>query len=410
MPEPYEPPPEDENEKYRRIIDRILSDPNLDDAWYEYLSRLAEQIAFKMDEGIYTSPVALQVFRERYDLFQRGQTVTSIPDFAPVMSFRFMQAEGQATAQAAEQKVLADNFDFLLASAANFDEARGLIKEYLDLGVISAPEAKYRNYQIDQKAQKAQEEAITAEETKKAAISKQKGLLPLGAGGTGTEQVWQASYAIRDLTNQLEIAPDYLKPIIQGQIAQLQDFVKSQKGIESIKYSLSVGQDLTPQQQRELELTSERNRAGMFAQDFAKEYGISVTDAMQTGLRYSQHPESEEFANLTREQRTSLAWVGTEVSGGGGGSPPPEPTPFQPPGAGQASIPGSMTWKKEFERRYPQIAEGFISQPAKERTEQGWVSYLKKRESELKEEWESMPYSYRGERPYAFQPTIRTLG
>uniref|UniRef100_A0A6H1ZUU1 Uncharacterized protein n=1 Tax=viral metagenome TaxID=1070528 RepID=A0A6H1ZUU1_9ZZZZ len=301
-------------------------------------------------------------------------------------------------------------------------------------------------------------------------IARQQQALPLGQGGTGVEQIWAAENAIRDLNTQLSVAPDYLKPVIQGQIASLRDFQVSQKTIEGIKasgqepdeaqalalklygnrkekgYSFipwlrdtaegrSANQYVGSQTGGQIALPSGSEEPGSFAQSLANQVGISAQEAQQAGLRYAQHPESEEFANLTQQERTSLAWAGIEATGETEdrgridwlsltpeqkeryyttrGLPVPEsPEPLKPFGAPafkDITTTGGVNWRDEFERRYPSILREFEAQPEEKRTEEGWAETLERERKRLKEQWyKRSPYD-RGERPGAFAPTVRTV-
>lgn len=243
---------------------------------------------------------------------------------------------------------------------------------------------------------------ITFKKDIEADIAKQKQIFPLGGGGTGAEQIWQAEWAIRDLQTQFNAAPDYLKPTIQGQIQTLKDFQTQQKKTERTLASGNLPQELTPEEARRYTIGQEEARAGMFATDFAKEYGMSVHAAMQAGLRYAQHPESPEFSNLTQKEKVDLAWVGMEVAPE---SPPAKKIipPYKPPATfGEAGITGSQYYKNWFEGKYSSALQEYKTTGAQ--TEAGWAGLVGKK----KEEWWSLGWRERGERPYAFQPPIET--
>ena len=249
---------------------------------------------------------------------------------------------------------------------------------------------KQQQAEIDKAVQEALQQKVD--------IAKQKMQLPLGAGGTRSEQITAASQAIRNLNIQMGASPDYLKPVIQGQIDQLQ------QGIAQIQETeKAVARERT--RKAEAVPVQEVEGPGMALQHFAEKYGMSPEAARQTGWRYYENPQSEEFANLTSEEENALFGVSME----GMGPPPKEPPPpaFKPPET--QAVAGPLIWQSWFERRYPTIASGFKEKPRKERTAESWVKYLEQERARIREQFmQQSPYS-RGERPSAFQPKLRTV-
>lgn len=84
---------------------------------------------------------------------------------------------------------------------------------------------------------------------------------------------------------------------------------------------------------------------------------------------------------------------------------------------------GTKPYLDWFASRYPSLARefeatlptfpGFLTreEAAKQARgqEKGWAAWLRERRPELREEWASLGWRRRGERPYAFAPRIQTL-
>ena len=85
-----------------------------------------------------------------------------------------------------------------------------------------------------------------------------------------------------------------------------------------------------------------------FASEFSAKYGGSPEAAQQTGARFFEGKDRGEFANLTPDQRSSLAWIGIA-----GAQQPRVEAPEQDPFKG-------------FLSQYPFLSE-FASKPARER-------------------------------------------
>ena len=149
---------------------------------------------------------------------------------------------------------------------------------------------------------------------------------------------------------------------------------------------------------------------GTFAQEFAGQYGMSPKAAEQTGLRYSQNPQSEEFANLTKEEKSALTWVGIEAAGPASKPYVEPPKTITPPSFESLGERGSPTWKYWFEQNYPSIAREFTGRPEPEqRTESSWYQFLTQERARLKEEFAKQSPYYRGERPGTYAPKIKTV-
>jgi len=231
-------------------------------------------------------------------------------------------------------------------------------------------------------------------------IASQRNQLPLGAGGTQEQQVNAGYRAISRLQNQMAAAPPYLQDEMRSQIAQLQN------GISMIQDSIRLqarirtkAETPTPEQPREPDT---------FAKNFARNYGMSPEAAEQTGIRYLQNSESEEFANLTKEEKGRLAWVGMGATGGE--SKPALPGPFVPSSDyGLSGTTGSPLWKSWFARYYPSIISQFKGKDVEKQTEEGWGTFLAKERARLGEQFGAQSAYSRGERPSAYQPNIKTV-
>ena len=271
---------------------------------------------------------------------------------------------------------------------------------------------------LDEEAKLKQQEIQTAQQQAQD-IATQRTKLPLRAGGTIPQQIQAGELARRNLQIQLGVAPDYMKNIINEQIAALG------KGISQLQET-----DLAMAKERAIKMgwdEEEGARAepapGRDVVDFAEKYGMSPEAAMKTAQRYVADresvvgEESGEFSNLTREQRRDISVAANEEEQRMSDEAPPRPVkpvePVEPfgdiPGFNELGVTGSPTWKRWFEQRYPTITRQFMGKEAKERTEAGWTSFLAKERARIKEEFtKQSPYS-RGERPEAFQPRIKTV-
>lgn len=266
------------------------------------------------------------------------------------------------------------------------------IRGNVDSYITGLPAAEQRK--IDQEARAAQE--------KTGAIVEQYLGLPLNAGGTPQQQIKAGNDAIRALKGQRNVAPDYLQSIIDDQINQLQAAISQITEVQRTKARARTEEELYP---RGWTGTPE---PGTFAQEFAREHGMSAKAAEQTGYRYFQDPQSGEFADLTSEEKSGLTWVGIEAAGPA--PKPPPPIPITPPaGFEQVGETGSPAWKSWFARRYPSIVSQFEAQPAEQREYTGWMSFLEKERARIREEFaKQSPYA-RGERPGTYAPKIKTV-
>jgi len=270
------------------------------------------------------------------------------------------------------------------------------IRNDVERYTASLPVAEQKR--IEQEARYAQQQAQD--------LATQRMQLPLGAGGTPNQQIRAGQEAIRRLQIQKETIPEqnfYLRDNIDVQIRQLQDSIGQITESERIKSRTRTEAELYP---RGWEGEPD---APSFTKAFAEEHGMSAGAARETGLRYSQDPKSEEFANLTDEEKDNLIWVGIEGTGGGERYEPPPPKPITPPGFGGVGATGSPSWKSWFERQYPSIVSQFGARPAEEREAGDWASFLATERARIKEEFaKQSPYA-RGERPGAFAPKIKTV-
>lgn len=397
-----------------------------------YMARVNEWVNYMVDTAGWSESEAATVFNNEYDeLFGGGKTVGKTTNWAKVNTYSENLTEGKLRRKT--QTVVNGITDYL-KDTNDFEGTRTRIRANADAGLLSEEDARELLTSVDNYEQNVRTD-----------IARQQQVLPLGRGGTGVEQVWAASHAITNLQSQMEAAPNYLKPIIQGQIDTLNDFMVSQKEVERIKasgqepdeamalalqlygrrkekgYSFTAwlrdtaegqaaNQYVGQQTGGEVAISLGSEEPGAFAQQFAEKYDMSAGAAQQTGLRYAQHPESEEFANLTTEERDALSWVGREAGGGEIQEAKKVLPPYGPPEFKGISTTGGIMWREEFERRYPSVLGEFAAKPKEERTETGWLDLLEKRRTELKEKWlKQSPYQ-RGVRPEVFAPKIKTVG
>lgn len=259
-----------------------------------------------------------------------------------------------------------------------------------------------RQKAIDQEARESQQR----EEN----IASQWGGIPLNARGTPEQQIIAGQNAIRQLQIQRPASPNYLQKIIDAQINQLQEGISQlwETARSRARERGEAEEGVSAAGKLEQEAEAIRAEPGTIARDFAERYGISPEAAQQTGARYFENPESKEFANLTKDEESHLAWVGMAEEGGGG--TPKEPiVTVEPPEFEKLGATGSPLWKRWFQQRYPTIAREFTAKPEEKRTAEGWSSFLEQERARIKEEFaKQSPYS-RGERPGAFQPKIRTV-
>uniref|UniRef100_A0A6M3KXR7 Uncharacterized protein n=1 Tax=viral metagenome TaxID=1070528 RepID=A0A6M3KXR7_9ZZZZ len=230
-------------------------------------------------------------------------------------------------------------------------------------------------------------------------IGRQVSQLPLYAKGTIDQQIMAGQQAIQQLLRQRQISPEHVKPIINSQIAQLQDAVRV------------MTEDMRARTRR---ATAEREGIpeeqiipGGYAKQFAETYGMSPEAAYKTAQRYASMPESEEWRTLSSGQKEELRRVGYEEHFY---DVPEIPiTPYSPPGFEEVGATGAPAWKSWFESNYPSIVREFKGKPAKERTEGGWSEFLENERTRIREEFAKQGPYYRGERPGAFAPRIKTV-
>ena len=219
-----------------------------------------------------------------------------------------------------------------------------------------------------------------AAQTEAAAKAKQEALLPLKEGGTPQEQMWKAFHTIESLARQRETAPESLKPIIQGQIAELQDFIKTQKQTERAKVA-GRGDET----ERLLLNLWERRRT---------EPQMGFNDWLYTPEGLAAHKYAF--------QKTGGQYVLESER-----IPEEAPAPFQPPGFREVATTGGVNWRDEFERRYPTILREYAKQEPK--TGERWVEFLAKRRKDIKEQFTLRSPYEQGQRPAAFAPRIKTI-
>jgi len=264
--------------------------------------------------------------------------------------------------------------------------------------------------------QKNQEQAQKEQQEINEAVLAQRAKLPLNVGGNVQQQVKAGYDAIRNLKLQLETPnlPETLKGTMQSQILTLEQAINQ---LNQSARAKARAQTVPEEQEFPREGFPE---PGSFAQGFAEKWGMSPKAAEQTGYRYYQDPQSEEFANLTDEEKSGLTWVGIEAAGGGGGGggggdtgestwPKPRPTPFQPPRFEDIGATGSPSWKSWLAQRYPSIVSQFWAKPTGERVAETWSTFLESERKRISEEFSKQSPYARGERPGAFAPKIKTV-
>ena len=250
-------------------------------------------------------------------------------------------------------------------------------------------------------AQKEAEAAARVESQRLQDIASQRVQLPLGAGGTQTQQINAGMLAIQNLRTQMAAAPSYLQDEMRTQIAQLEDSIN--------QISSSVRLQARQTTKAKEGIPEEPPEPGTMAQMFAKQYGgITPKGAQLMGFNYNANPESPLYADLTSEQKGQLAWVGMEAAG-----PPPQPAPvppYNPPAEFTASgETGSPVWKSWFARYYPSIVSQFTQGEGGKRTAESWSGFLAKERTRLKEQFASQGAYSRAERPSYYQSKLKTV-
>ncbi len=145
-----------------------------------------------------------------------------------------------------------------------------------------------------------------------------------------------------------------------------------------------------------------------------RDKGVSDTQ-IQTLIREAI---GGEFANKLAEEQKALARPGSEAVARASqrhaeqerelSKVPQYQTAFE------SVAQGSQPWKSWFESQYPSLVSRFkLTLPEVPTTaktmEKSWADWLAKKTPELKEEFASLPSSYRGERPWAYAPAIKTV-
>lgn len=247
------------------------------------------------------------------------------------------------------------------------------------------------------------------ETVKQGIIGKQQGSLPLGGGGTGTEQVWQASWAIRDLNTQLQSAPEWLKPTIAGQIQRLREFSDYQKNIERIKAS-QIG-DVSPQGLVTSGAYAGRNLIEALRSsegEEAPELMLKYWATRGSGLSFRDWLDSDEGRAIESASGVNIVRGSTDFSREQDRLRELRKTAVTPPSFSGLGAGGSPTWRSWWEGKYQDVAQEFQGKPLEERQPQNWAEFLTSRRKEAKEEFMKFSPSQRGERPQAFAPRITT--
>jgi len=230
--------------------------------------------------------------------------------------------------------------------------------------------------------------------------------LPLGAGGTINQQIIAGQNAIRSLQNQMGLAPEYLQNTMKGQIAALQAGVDQLWATERVRAQERQAVIDEPDVRARAE-QAQREEPGTFANRFAEIYGMSPKAAQLAGQRYSQNPESPEFANLSNKEKGELAWVGQEATEEKVTQPRVSEKQISAPAFKDIGVSGTSYWKDWFAQRYPSIVGQFRT--STQQTASGWASLLEKEQARLKEEFASLPAYQRGERPGFMAPKVKTV-
>uniref|UniRef100_A0A6M3IP85 Uncharacterized protein n=1 Tax=viral metagenome TaxID=1070528 RepID=A0A6M3IP85_9ZZZZ len=258
---------------------------------------------------------------------------------------------------------------------------------------------------IDQQAREAQQQAQD--------IAQQRGQLPLDAGGTQEQQFNAGMTAINTLKQQMAAAPDYLQAEMRGQILNLEESLNQIRGNIRLDASRGTweGESLPRSEilkrQAERAKEEESKEPLEISRKFAEKYGMSPEAAQRTGYNYIDNPDSPEYANLTKEEKLDLEWVGLRAHEDTQRKEPAKPV--AKPGFEGISTQGSQQWRSWFERNYPSIVSEFKQKPAEAQTSSGWDEFLKQERTRIKEGYlKQSPYN-RGERPAAYAPKIKTV-
>jgi len=288
----------------------------------------------------------------------------------------------------------------------------GVTHTVMDLppSVLSDVERYWTSLPVE--AQKAAEQKAREAQQQAGDIAQQRGQLPLGAGGTPEQQFNAGITAINTLKQQMSAAPDYLQAEMRGQILNLEESLNQIRNNIRLDARRGTweGESLSRSEilkrQAEKERTAPRE-PGSTTQAFAEKYGMSPEAAQRTGYNYINNPDSPEYANLTREEKIDLEWVGLRAHIDTQRKEPAKPV--TPPDFEGVTTQGSQMWRSWFERNYPAIVSEFKQKPAETQTAGGWDEFLKQERTRIKEEYlKQSPYS-RGERPGAYSPKIKTV-
>ena len=329
---------------------------------WDYLKRLEAYIASLVDIGTYTTEMADEIWWDNYNrLFAQGkyatrQKVFELPDFNKVGTYISGLHKAEQTRIEKEAKYFAQ--------------------------------------------QQAGMERYGAEVQQD--ILRQQATLPLGRGGTASQQIWTAEHTIAGLQKQLTASP-HLAKTIEDQVKKLRDFQNQQAEL--------TGMEARAKMQEEAEPFTEQPRIsfGRETLAFAEKYGMSPARAVGLAEKFGGGERGVgEFADITQEQGRELrAVAGEAYEEGPFPERPAAPESYKPPSFKEAGITGALNWRDWFENRFQSVVSEFGGQA--ERTEESWAELLQRREAELKGEYyQKSPYE-RGERPSAFAPKIRTV-
>jgi len=280
----------------------------------------------------------------------------------------------------------------------------------IDASILSAVDKYWTSLPVE--AQKAAEQKAREAQQQQQDIAEQRQQLPLYAEGNQEQQFNAGMTALANLKRQMATAPPYLQEEMRYQVQALEESLgQIREGIRlQARQGTWEGESLS---RREiLKRQAERERTapeepGSTAQAFAEKYGMSPEAAQRTGYNYINNPDSPEYANLTKEERNDLEWVGLRAHEDTQRKEPVKPV--STPDFEGVTTQGSQMWRSWFERNYPSIVSEFKQKPAEAQTSGGWDEFLKQERTRIKEGYLKQSAYQRGERPSAYGPKIKTV-
>lgn len=325
-------------------------------AW-DWLRKLEAYLQDQIDQGIMTTTEAASIWQHQNDrLFPQA----GWKERQPTAVERYRQ---QMAGQLSPEQIA--------AGAGNPIREWQVPKptELVDLDMFASVKSFYGGLASDRQGQLDEAAGLYADAQQ--TFIQQRGALPLGRGGTPAEQMWTAEEAIRNLRLRQASLAQTRNPYMQSTVNLIDQQVEQLRGAQGQLRELAGTQARIAGQaeptrgwerprmptprgaypaglMEQLPATAQkyfggrlgqlwgefeeafpgaRSRwwaalhpepveaePGMFAQDFATQYGMSPEAAAQTGVRYATGVERGEFAGLTPQQRADLAWVGMEAA------------------------------------------------------------------------------------------------